>query len=228
MGEFETTVREKLNPKITSSRYLINSFLRRCIKKIIKCKLEGEKNLKIVDIGCGTKPYFSLFESKSSWYVGIDIYAIKGITEITAVAEALPFRPRTFNLGLCLQTLEHVFDPQKTLYELQRVLKPGGLLVVSTHGVWNEGHDKNDFWRWTVFGLRHLIQSCGFCDADSFSMSPLTSLIQIIQLYIPDNWVSRNIVVPMLNVTTSLMNMLFKNRSFAKISVVHMLTSRNK
>lgn len=56
--------------------------------------------------------------------------------------EALPFADETFDLVYSSNVLEHVDDPEKTLDEALRVLKPGGLLlcVVPNYGSWWEGH----------------------------------------------------------------------------------------
>lgn len=49
---------------------------------------------------------------------------------------ALPLADATFDLVLCVETLEHVRDVQLLLSEARRVLRPGGRLAVSTpaHG----------------------------------------------------------------------------------------------
>ena len=48
------------------------------------------------------------------------------------VGEALPFADETFDVVLCLETLEHVFHPDEVGREVMRVLKPGGECMITT------------------------------------------------------------------------------------------------
>jgi SAM-dependent methyltransferase len=60
------------------------------------------------------------------------------------------------------QVLEHVADPAVYLAECARVTKPGGRLLLSTHGfmVWHP--DPVDHWRWTCSGLQEQVRRAGF------------------------------------------------------------------
>ncbi len=55
---------------------------------------------------------------------------------------ALPFEDASFDLIVCFEALEHVADPGRVLDELRRVLRPGGLLAVSSpnRGVYPAGN----------------------------------------------------------------------------------------
>jgi SAM-dependent methyltransferase len=67
-----------------------------------------------------------------------------------------------FDIVVSTQVLEHVADPRLYLAEAFRVLKPGGCLLISTHGYWWYHPDPTDFWRWTGEGLRRIIRLQGF------------------------------------------------------------------
>ena len=60
------------------------------------------------------------------------------------------------------QVLEHVWDLDLYLGDCLRVLKPGGWLLLSTHGNWLYHPHPTDFRRWTRDGLHDELQSRGF------------------------------------------------------------------
>ena len=70
----------------------------------------------------------------------------------------------SFDLVVLDQTLEHVADPERALDQVHRILKPGGVLVVSTpflvplHGVDEYG----DYTRWTPQGMATLLERHGY------------------------------------------------------------------
>jgi SAM-dependent methyltransferase len=48
------------------------------------------------------------------------------------------------------------------LAEAYRVLRPGGRMLLSTHGVFVYHPDPDDYWRWTCAGLRRAVEQTGF------------------------------------------------------------------
>jgi SAM-dependent methyltransferase len=169
-----------MSTKITDSRFLVKSFLTQTLEKYV----QGLSSNHVLDLGCGEKPYKSLFSNAQS-YVGID-YRSKS-AEVRGVGEHLPFREESFDTVICTQVLEHVENPKLVLEELRRVLTDDGLVVLSTHGFWIEGHEKVDYWRWTIQGLRKIFEDSGFKIVESHSMESYSSFLQFASLYIPGN-----------------------------------------
>jgi SAM-dependent methyltransferase len=48
------------------------------------------------------------------------------------------------------------------LQEAYRILKPGGNIILTTHGYWFYHPTPNDYWRWTSAGLRKTVEAEGF------------------------------------------------------------------
>lgn len=116
----------------------------------------------LLDLGCGNKPYESLFRRKFATYVGADLAGNKDADLLIDSDGRVQCANNTFDCVLSSQVLEHVTSPQLYLREARRVLKRGGSLVLSTHGIWPYHPDPTDFWRWTVEGVQTEIQRAGF------------------------------------------------------------------
>ena len=117
-------------------------------------------NGRLLDVGCGSKPYKGLFHVDE--YVGLDVDSVT--TRKLAVADyfydggKFPFENASFDSILCNQVLEHVFNPDEFLAEIARVLKPGGKLLLTVPFVWDEHEQPYDYARYSSFGLRALLE----------------------------------------------------------------------
>lgn len=118
---------------------------------------------RLLDVGCGTKPYRSLITVDA--YIGLDIDSEtsreRGIADCFYGGDSFPFGDGSFDCILCNQVLEHVFTPNEFLGEIARVLIPGGKLLLTVPFVWDEHEQPNDYARYTSFGLRTLLERNG-------------------------------------------------------------------
>jgi SAM-dependent methyltransferase len=121
-----------------------------------------ESGDKILDYGCGNKPYRELFSAKFREYVGADIVGNRAAELVLDDAGKVPAADASFDCILSSQVLEHVTSPRLYLLEAHRLLRPGGSLVLSTHGIWPYHPDPTDYWRWTIEGLQFEIRQAGF------------------------------------------------------------------
>jgi len=140
--------------------YLARKHLVRALTRAVAQHLEARHHLLVIDVGAGEKPYYPLFRPYARYYLGVD-YRPRPNSDIAAVAEALPIRDQCTDVVLATQMLEHVEDPGATIREWRRVLRPGGLIFASTHGVFLYHPDPADYWRWTHAGLRKLFEDAG-------------------------------------------------------------------
>jgi len=116
---------------------------------------------RLLDIGCGEKPYLDIFSPHTVSYTGIDIPQSlhkKDAVDIFANAHHLPFKKDTFDTVLCLEILEHVKQPLEVLKEIHRILKPGCVLVLSAPQNYWLHNDPKDFYRFTQQGLIELVE----------------------------------------------------------------------
>ena len=118
----------------------------------------------ILDFGCGSKPYEKLFLHKT--YIGCDIY-ISGHenndkrADVYYDSHILPFEAESFDTILSTQVLEHVEEFDKIFQELIRVLKAGGVLILTVPFCFEEHEKPFDFRRFTSFGIRKLFEDNG-------------------------------------------------------------------
>jgi SAM-dependent methyltransferase len=170
---------ERLHPGIGDRNYLHLAPIAQILGEAIRTTLRGDR-LRVLDLGCGAKPYAPLLMSRCASYVGVDIQ-LPSSADVLAAGERLPFRSGSFDVVLCTQVLEHDPEPQQTVAEAHRVLSSGGTLLLSTHGVWFK-HGEADYWRWTDAGLRRLMRS--FPDVEVYSCGgQYSALFQILNLY---------------------------------------------
>lgn len=121
---------------------------------------ERGRTLRVLDVGCGNKPYYPYFAACAAEYVGVDVVPGPGVDFVGGV-EALPLPDASFDLVVCTQVLEHVDDPLTAVAELRRVCAPGGRVLASTHGVQAYHPSPGDYWRWTRSGLEKLFRENG-------------------------------------------------------------------
>lgn len=116
---------------------------------------------RVLDFGCADMPYRSFFASGVE-YVGADLAGNQLATIVINPDGTLPVEDGGFDAVFSTQVLEHVIDPRLYLAESLRVLRPGGRLLLSTHGIFPYHPDPVDLWRWTGEGLRHQVEAVGF------------------------------------------------------------------
>lgn len=128
-------------------------------------KHSGLLNGRVLDIGCGRKPYESILRRYCTAYVGMDrLQSAHGTGSIDVAGDGLhlPFRGNSFDAAVAFQVMEHLPEPGRFLAEVSWVLKPGGTVLLATPFMWGEHEEPHDYYRFTRYGLRHLAQRADF------------------------------------------------------------------
>jgi SAM-dependent methyltransferase len=152
----------RLYPRYSGGRYQILSLLRKHLLRIAESELPKRDGLVLVDFGCGDMPYRPIFEPYVGRYCGVDLPENPRADYHVGQDSRMELPDGFADVLLSNQVLEHVADPQGYLSECLRVLKPDGVLILSTHGYWMYHPNPQDLWRWTGDGLRKLIGEAGF------------------------------------------------------------------
>jgi SAM-dependent methyltransferase len=120
---------------------------------------------RVLDAGAGEGRYAHFFARQR--YIGVDLAvgdAAWDYGRLDAVADltALPFRTGQFEAAIHVVTLEHLAEPARALGEIARTLAPGGLLLVAAPHEWEVHQAPHDYFRYTRYGLRYLLERAGF------------------------------------------------------------------
>ena len=145
---------DRRNPRLSSPTWAVRAPLAAWLAEQAAL---GDGGYRVLDVGCGPKPYYPYFADRASEYIGVDIVE-NPAAELLGPVEALPVPDASFDLVLCTQVLEHCDDPAQAVRELRRVTAPGGRVLASTHGTWLYHPSPTDYWRWTHTGLQRLFE----------------------------------------------------------------------
>jgi SAM-dependent methyltransferase len=151
--------KERRMPPIARPDYLHLRALVASLRQAIERELGQQRALHVLDLGCGYKPYFPLFQPFVASYIGVDPQPEVSTPDSVAIAEGLPFPNRAFDVVVSTQAFGYVSSPDGALREIKRVLRGGGLAIISTHGTYPYIADS---WRFTGSGLRRLFEQAGF------------------------------------------------------------------
>jgi SAM-dependent methyltransferase len=120
---------------------------------------------RLIDIGCGTKPYKDMLHPFVTEHIGSDHFGtlhVKDNVDLWGTAYQIPAESESFDSALCTAVLEHLEEPEKAMRECFRVLKPGGCAIYSVPFIWHVHEEPRDFYRFSCYGLEYLFHKTGF------------------------------------------------------------------
>ena len=141
---------------------------------------------RLLDVGCGEKPFESIFLPYVSEYVGIE-YADtfestkssdrKTKPDFYYDGKTLPFESRSFDTVISIQVLEHTPDPRRLVQEIGRVVKKDGLVVMNAPFSFRLHEEPFDYFRYTPHGWRALFDEAGLEVTEIRPMGDLWSVL---------------------------------------------------
>lgn len=144
--------------RITNPFYFARSNLHENLARVA-----GRVQGRMLDVGSGRKPYAELFSVTE--HVGLELDTPRGRevgADVLYDGSRFPFIDSTFDAVFASQVFEHVFEPDRFLAEVRRILRDDGVLLLTLPFVWDEHEQPNDFARYSSFGVTHLLERHGF------------------------------------------------------------------
>lgn len=129
---------------------------------------------KLLDIGCGEKPYKKMVVPYVDEHIGLDhedTLHNKSNVDLFGTAYNIPVDDEEFDTILCSAVLEHLEEPKKAIAEAYRVLKKGGYAIYTVPLFWHLHEEPRDFFRYTKYGLKYLFEKNGF---ETVELRPLS------------------------------------------------------
>jgi SAM-dependent methyltransferase len=133
----------------------------KALKKFSKKYFRG----RLIDIGCGEKPYKKLLCEFVAEHVGVDHeHSLHSSidTDLIGTAYKIPVDDSSFDCALCTAVLEHLEEPELALNECYRVLSKSGIAIYSVPFIWHLHEEPRDFYRFSKYGLKYLFEKVGF------------------------------------------------------------------
>lgn len=146
---------ERRRPPLSTPQFAVREPLARWLEAEAAALAARGVRVRVLDVGCGAKPYYPFFAPVADAYVGLDPVD-NPLADVRGSVEDIPLGDGAFDVVLCNQVLEHCDDPARAVAELRRVTAAGGRVLASTHGVQVYHPSPQDLWRWTHSGLRRL------------------------------------------------------------------------
>ncbi len=150
----------RATPRFWQPDWLVLRDMGRVLRGFIADPALGLREARVLDYGCGTRPYEPWFAAAGAQYRGADIDSAHEVR--IRQDGTLECADAEYDVVASFQVLEHIWDLDAYLGEARRVLKPQGRLLLSTHGSWLYHPHPGDYRRWTAEGLRREVESRGF------------------------------------------------------------------
>jgi SAM-dependent methyltransferase len=130
---------------------------------------------KLLDLGCGNKPYQKIYDEVCDSSVGCDVpFSLhqKANVEVICFAEDTDkhFEHGHFDCIICTEVLEHTINDIKVMENINKILKKDGHLIISAPFTYVLHEAPHDYRRYTLYGLTNILEDHNFEVQSIFSM----------------------------------------------------------
>lgn len=117
----------------------------------------------LLDLGCGKRPFEDIYSKMGYRYHSADYEERANSLDYVCDAQNMPIITSSFyDVVLFTEVLEHIPNPNLALSEIGRILKAGGLIVLTVPFMHKIHEAPYDYYRYTEFGLEHMLKQNGF------------------------------------------------------------------
>ena len=145
----------------------------------------------VLDLGSGeigSSSYHQLIPEFHKYKVdSVDISVEKKPTKVADIQQGIPFEAELFHSCLAFNIFEHLYDFEKVLQEIFRVLASQGRLYIAVPFLFRVHAAPSDYFRYTKFALESSLSNVGFVDiqAKPCGGGPVTAALAQIDFLIP-------------------------------------------
>jgi SAM-dependent methyltransferase len=162
----------------------------------------------VYDFGCGVRPFEADILQHAKCYIGIDwsnsLHGLRADIEAD-LNRPLPISDGVADTVVSFEVLEHLAEPETMLREAFRILHSDGRIFLSAPFQWWLHEVPWDYFRYTRYGLEHLLRKVGFVDIDVEAVSGFWSMwflkfnyqtARLLRGPKPVQWVVRGVLTP--------------------------------
>lgn len=152
----------------------------------------------VLNIGSGTR-------KNKVKTINLDYFSFDGVN-VVADASKLPFKTNSINAINCERVLEHISNTNELILEIERVLKPGGLIYIVVPFFQAYHPSPGDFYRWTIDGLKNDFKKFTVLDI-GVRGGPASSFVWLMQEFLAiflsfgSKFLYKLILIPMIIIT---------------------------
>lgn len=175
----------------------------------------------LIDVGGRGKPYASFFADRIREHFVIDIEPGLSV-DLVADARRIPVAAASADVVLCTQVLEHIPEPVPVLQEILRILRPGGILILSVPAIFPQHGSPGDYWRYMPQGLAWLLRDFQKVEIQG-ETGTVASLFLVLNMYLhtfTGPWpglrrLASKTICPLMNLLGLVAARLYRGNQFA-------------
>lgn len=162
---------------------------------------------KVLDVGAGRLFYRNLIKNYSNNYKSIDFEKTHEDIDYIGTTSKIPLDNNSVDVIFCSQVLEHVPDPSESFKEFNRVLKKGGIAIITVPFLSYLHNEPYDFFRYTKYSLNKMSIDSGF---EVLELKEIGGIFSFLGYIIGTILISISWRIPLLNWITYWINYLMQ------------------